>query len=63
VKLASLENTYNAEDLKERDDRAKKVLEKDQRVNNVFGRTDDEIKFSYIIEPKFDGLSVELIYE
>ncbi len=62
-KLASLENTYNAEDLKERDDRAKKVLEKDQRVNNVFGRTDDEIQFSYTIEPKFDGLSVELIYE
>ena len=62
-KLASLENTYDAEDLRERDNRAKKVLEKDQRMSNVFGRTDDEIKYSYIIEPKFDGLSVELIYK
>ncbi|HCY20820.1 TPA: hypothetical protein DIC40_03035 [Patescibacteria group bacterium] len=29
VKLASLENTYNAEDLNDRGDRLKKILEKD----------------------------------
>ena len=53
TKLISLENTYNAEDLKERDERAYKVL----------GKTNPEEKISYRIEPKFDGLAVELIYE
>jgi NAD-dependent DNA ligase len=48
-----LENTYNAEDLKERDERAYKVLSK----------TNPEEKIFYRIEPKFDGLAVELIYE
>lgn len=55
VKLASLENTYNAEDLTDRDERIKKILEKDREwiVPEI----------SYTIEPKFDGLSVELIYK
>ena len=55
VKLASLENTYNAEDLVDRDERIKKILEKKQEwlSDDVF----------YTVEPKFDGISVELIYE
>ena len=53
VKLISLENTYNAEDLKQRDERAKKILSK----------IHSEEKIIYSIEPKFDGLAVELIYE
>jgi DNA ligase (NAD+) len=47
----SLENTYNAKDLEEREERIKKLL------NNT------NEKIIYTVEPKFDGLSVELIYE
>lgn len=53
TKLLSLENTYNAKDLEERDERIHKVLLKQ----------DPDAKISYRIEPKFDGLSVELIYK
>lgn len=49
----SLENTYNAKDLEERDERIKKILLK----------ADAHAKISYRVEPKFDGLSVELIYK
>lgn len=49
----SLENTYNAKDLEQRDERIKKILLKD----------DPDAKISYRVEPKFDGLSVELIYK
>ncbi len=53
VKLASLENSYNAQDLLDWAERVKKLLEKsDLEDKNVL----------YSIEPKFDGLSVELIY-
>ena len=50
----SLENTYNAEDLNQRDERAKKILEKNLPESS---------EILYTVEPKFDGLSVELIYE
>jgi len=49
TKLLSLENTYNAQDLKDWEERIKKIL--------------DQQEISYTIEPKFDGLSVELVYE
>ena len=52
-KLLSLENTYNAKDLEQRDERIRKILIKEN--------TDDTI--TYRVEPKFDGLSVELIYK
>jgi len=51
VKLLSLENSYNAEDLKQRDERIKKILEKNWNPD-----------CTYIIEPKFDWISVELNY-
>lgn len=54
TKLMSLENTYNAEDLNQRDERAKKILEKNLPESS---------EILYTVEPKFDGLSVELIYE
>lgn len=54
-KLASLENTYNAEDLNDRDERIKKILEKKSELINT--------KVDYTIEPKFDWISVELIYK
>lgn len=50
----SLENTYNAKDLEERDERIHKLLEKDVQT---------PAKILYHVEPKFDGLSVELIYK
>jgi len=53
TKLLSLENTYNAKDLEERDERAYKILNKQY----------SDTKINYRIEPKFDGLSVELIYK
>lgn len=53
TRLLSLENTYNAQDLQERDERIHKILTKQE----------NEQKTNYTIEPKFDGLSVELIYK
>jgi len=55
VKLASLENTYNAEDLNDWDERIKKIVEKEIDWKSS--------KITYIIEPKFDWISVELIYK
>lgn len=53
TKLLSLENTYNAKDLEQRDERIHKILVK----NNP------DAKISYRVEPKFDGLSIEIIYK
>jgi len=47
----SLENTYNAEDLHDWEERIQKFL------NKMDGTA------TYSVEPKFDGLSVELVYE
>ena len=49
--LLSLENSYNAEDLTDRSVSLGRLLTKE----NITGR-------SYHVEPKFDGLSVELVY-
>ncbi len=53
TKLMSLENTYNAKNLEERNERIKKILLKADLQTNI----------SYRVEPKFDGLSIELIYK
>jgi len=50
--LLSLENSYNTKDLIEFDERIQKALSKEWIYN-----------YFYTIEPKYDGLSVELIYE
>lgn len=52
IPMLSLENSYNAEDMREWEERIKRIL-------NKKGIT----KRNYIIEPKFDGLSIEIIYE
>ncbi|ADY73503.1 DNA ligase [Desulfurobacterium thermolithotrophum DSM 11699] len=49
AEMTSLENTYSPEDLKEWD----------RKVKQLLGREEVE----YIVEPKFDGASVELVYE
>lgn len=53
TKLLSLENTYNAKDMEERDERIYKILLKQN----------SDAKVNYHIEPKFDGLAVEIIYK
>jgi len=49
AEMTSLENTYSPEDLREWDRRVREILGADQ--------------VEYIVEPKFDGASVELVYE
>jgi len=52
VPLLSLENSYTTQDLFDFDERVKKILQK----QGVFD-------YKYSIEPKYDGVSVELIYQ
>lgn len=49
AEMISLENTYSPEDLREWDRRVKQLLGKNE--------------VEYIVEPKFDGASIELVYE
>ena len=49
--LLSLENSYNAEDLRDWDESVAKLL----------GKLWVE-SYSYLMEPKFDGISMELVY-
>lgn len=63
TKLLSLENTYNAQDLLDRDERVRKNLTKPIILSENLPSwkiTKDIIIYS--IEPKFDWISVELIY-
>ncbi len=50
IPMLSLQNTYNAEDIHDFDQRIKKVLASEEGIE-------------YFCEPKFDGLAIELIYE
>jgi DNA ligase (NAD+) len=52
--MLSLENSYDAKDLEDRGTKLKKILEKSIYANEPL---------SYIVEPKIDGLSIELIYK
>lgn len=64
TKLLSLENTYNAQDLLDRDERVRKNLTKQVILSEnspSWEITNDIIIYS--IEPKFDWISVELIYK
>ena len=49
AEMTSLENTYSPEDLREWDRRVRELLGTD--------------RVEYIVEPKFDGASVELVYQ
>lgn len=50
--MLSLANSYNAEDLKEWDEQVK-------RMANL----PEEVAVEYVVEPKFDGGSIALVYE
>jgi DNA ligase (NAD+) len=49
VPMLSIDNTYNADELKEFDNRVSKALETSQ--------------YEYVVEPKIDGLAISLRYE
>ena len=49
IPMLSIDNTNSSEELREFDKRVKKLLEKE--------------KYSYVVEPKFDGLAINLRYE
>ncbi len=50
--LLSLENSYNAHNLGSRNDSIKKILQKI-----------DITEYSFLLEPKYDGVTLELIYQ
>lgn len=52
VPMLSLDNSYNAEDLKDFDERIKKLC--------LIPENED---VAYVVEPKFDGGSIALVYE
>jgi DNA ligase (NAD+) len=49
----SLDNSYNAEDLQDFDERVKKLIEVEDKNQAI----------EYCVEPKFDGGTIVLIYE
>lgn len=59
ISMLSLENTYNAEDLRDWDQSIRKILEKKWIEDNC-----DYLKdLSYYIEPKYDWVSIDLVFE
>ena len=50
--MLSLANSYNAEDLKDFDEQIKRLLNLEM-----------EVDIEYVVEPKFDGGSIALVYE
>lgn len=58
--MLSLENSYNIQDLTDRDEFITKHLQKNQQPE---ANSQQLIAKSYYIEPKFDGISVEVIYK
>lgn len=52
--LLSLDNTYNAED----------ILDRHESISRMLNKTGwDTHGISFLVEPKYDGISVELIYK
>ncbi len=51
--MLSLENSYNAADLQDFDERIKKLI----------GEENKDVALSYCVEPKFDGGTLTLVYE
>jgi DNA ligase (NAD+) len=52
TKMLSLENSYNAEDLNDFDVQVRKLAD-----------LDAEVEIEYVVEPKFDGGTIALVYE
>ena len=67
VPLLSLENSYDADDLKDRDKSLQNALTKYQKNNTEESEggettTPEIAPLTYTCEPKYDGISIELIY-
>ena len=60
--MISLDNTYNAEDLRDFDTRIKRILHPLRSSSTSPLPKGEEWKLPYTIEFKFDGLWVELVY-
>ena len=60
--MISLDNTYNAQDLRDFDERVKKNLQLTPNPS-LDKRGEQDIDLEYMIEFKFDGVGIELIYE
>ena len=58
--MMSLDNTYNADDLRDFEVRIRRILEKES-ASQSFNFSTDELE--YIVEYKFDGLGIALRYE
>lgn len=56
VPMLSLDNSYNAEDLREWHDRNIKIIQKEAPLLS-------QQTIEYCVEPKFDGASISLVYE
>jgi len=75
--MLSLENSYNTQDLADRDEFIAKHLTKNWTTAKTFQPIEssdpiniteqikeaNKVKYSYYIEPKFDGIGVEVIYK
>lgn len=61
--MLSLENSYNTQDLIDRDEFIIKNLNKDAIESDSDAAIQNKKNLSYYIEPKFDGISVEVIYK
>ncbi|NCQ81713.1 hypothetical protein GW750_02705 [bacterium] len=51
--LLSLDNSYNTQD----------IQDFDERIHKELAKQIDNYDVTYSLEPKFDGISVELIYK
>lgn len=60
VPLLSLENSYDADDLKSWDESLQKLVTKTKTTSDSMTEIAD---ITYTCEPKYDGISIELIYE
>ena len=58
--MLSLNNAFSAEEAKEFDDRVKRLLSPHHALSHK-GRGEEDIE--YVVEPKIDGLAIELVYE
>jgi NAD-dependent DNA ligase len=59
--MISLDNTYNNEDLKDFDMRVIKNLDNTSLDSN--NNSKEQRSLEYMIEFKFDGLGIELVYK
>ncbi len=66
VPMISLDNAFTQEDLEKWEERFVRILEKKMQVETLHAtslHTTNKNNYSYIVEPKFDGLGISCVYE